>query len=121
MGNYDLVSNFDVVCGSRWISLTFAWEGRNVRIILVYASNVAAERLALWEDLNPLLSFPGAIVFLGDFNEILNPEERKGCFEVSASMLRFSSFVNRMELIDLPLHRRRYTWSKPLLPESICV
>lgn len=40
----------------------------------------------------------------GDFNEIINPDESKGCNAISASMRRFGSFVDKAQLLDLPLH-----------------
>lgn len=47
---------------------------------------------------------------MGDFNEVLSPEERKGHSHVTASIEAFRNWVNDMEVLDLPLLGRKYTW-----------
>ncbi|XP_016206918.1 uncharacterized protein LOC107647354 [Arachis ipaensis] len=47
---------------------------------------------------------------LGDFNEILHLEERRGASSLSASAEDFRVWINDMELIDLALNDRKYTW-----------
>lgn len=50
-------------------------------------------------------------VFGGDINMIRYPHEKKGGNFVAQSMKLFSNFINDNGLIDLPLLRRRFTWS----------
>ena len=52
------------------------------------------------------------LIFIGDFNEILKLEERKGCNSVLGSNDDFRAWINDMGLIDLPLVGRKYTWFK---------
>ncbi|XP_072060354.1 uncharacterized protein [Arachis hypogaea] len=47
---------------------------------------------------------------LGDFNEILHLEERRGASSLYASAEDFRVWINDMELIDLALNDRKYTW-----------
>jgi hypothetical protein len=51
----------------------------------------------------------------GDFNSVLNREERKGLSQEisvnpSLEMREFGEFIEEMELIDLPLLGRKFTW-----------
>jgi hypothetical protein len=50
---------------------------------------------------------------LGDFNAVLHPEERRGVNESSSSNLEvsgFRNFLNEVELVDLSILGRRFTW-----------
>jgi hypothetical protein len=50
---------------------------------------------------------------LGDFNVVLHPEERRGVNESSSSNLEvsgFRNFLNEVELVDLSILGRRFTW-----------
>ena len=49
-------------------------------------------------------------MFLGDFNEVLKPEEIKGGVNLTSSCLDFRQWVEDMELIELPLIGRKFTW-----------
>ena len=48
-------------------------------------------------------------MFLGDFNEVVKPEERKGGVCITSNIREYRESINEMELIDLPLIRRKYT------------
>lgn len=52
--------------------------------------------------------------FLGDFNAVKSPEERKGVTDSSSrrEMEEFQDFINKAALCDLPLIGRKYTWYK---------
>jgi hypothetical protein len=55
---------------------------------------------------------------IGDFNAILHREERRGLNEVgsisfSSEMVEFQTFVDDMELDDLPGLGRKFTWFHP--------
>lgn len=47
----------------------------------------------------------------GDFNVVHTMSERKGCHRISSHMHRFSSWIDELELIDLPLGGAFFTWS----------
>lgn len=47
----------------------------------------------------------------GDFNEIKAIGERVGCQRMERGMKDFLNFCNDMELIDLPMLGRKYTWT----------
>lgn len=47
----------------------------------------------------------------GDFNEIKNVEERKGCSRKDRGMRDFNNFMSKLEVSDLPMLGRQFTWS----------
>ncbi|XP_020981566.1 uncharacterized protein LOC107494948 [Arachis duranensis] len=47
---------------------------------------------------------------MGDFNEVVHVAERKGATSLSASGEDFRAWINDMELVDLELNDRKYTW-----------
>ncbi|XP_020968575.1 uncharacterized protein LOC107621492 isoform X2 [Arachis ipaensis] len=46
----------------------------------------------------------------GDFNEILEVEDRFGCNTLTQNSLLFREWVEAMELLELELRDRKYTW-----------
>lgn len=49
---------------------------------------------------------------MGDFNEGLPVDERLNASEVSIGILEFSSLIQDLELVDLPLANQRYIWAR---------
>lgn len=62
--------------------------------------------LALLKSTSQLPWFVG-----GDFNSIKSISERVGCTRMDRDMRDFIDFINIMELQDLPLLGRKFTWS----------
>ena len=50
-----------------------------------------------------------------DFNEVLNVGERSGNLNFTRSMEDFRQWVEDMNLVDLPLIERKFTWKRKLL------
>ena len=48
----------------------------------------------------------------GDFNMVRFPSERLGSNSFIVAMREFSNFISEQGLIDLPLQRGSFTWSK---------
>lgn len=46
----------------------------------------------------------------GDFNIIRYPTERLGCSSFSSAMFKFSDFIAKHSLVDLPLEGGEFTW-----------
>ncbi|XP_057733852.1 uncharacterized protein LOC130949032 [Arachis stenosperma] len=99
--------------GDRWLCL----EGLVVKdnfhcaICLVYGPHERAEKISMWEELSYIAGLCQVpVCFLGDFNEILLLEERKGAVTLPASVTEFRTWVNDMELVDLELNDCKYTW-----------
>ncbi|KAL4307216.1 hypothetical protein AHAS_Ahas16G0256100 [Arachis hypogaea] len=71
----------------------------NCAICLVYGPHERAKKASVWEELSyiaGLVQVP--FCCLGDFNEILHLEERKGATRLSASAEDFRAWINDMEL-----------------------
>lgn len=56
------------------------------------------------------LSFP--LLIMGDFNEILSLEERKGQNTEIIGMRKFRNWINSLNLKNIPLNERIYTWKR---------
>lgn len=52
------------------------------------------------------------IMLMGDFNEILTIEDRRGQSRYSESMKLFKDFVEDNGLMDVKLKNLRYTWAR---------
>jgi hypothetical protein len=108
--------------GESFIGVCLEWGilKRRCFIINVYSKcNLSGKRI-LWEHLTALKKSlgSGAWCFLGDFNAVLNRGERKGLNQISVvhsstEMVEFGEFVSDLELVDLPILGRRFTWYHP--------
>lgn len=47
----------------------------------------------------------------GDYNEIRSLAERRGCTRRDKGMQDFNNFVDRLEMVDIPMLGRSFTWS----------
>lgn len=101
--------------GERWIWLdgTVIEKKFHVGVILVYAPNDRSDRNSLWGELKAIKeSATSPLLVIGDFNEVILPEERKGHSIAITSMEDFRNWADDMELIDLPLVGRKYMWHR---------
>lgn len=55
-------------------------------------------------------SFPKPWCLGVDFNEVPSIVERIGCLRRSRGMNDFNRFINNLELMDMPMLGRQYTW-----------
>ncbi|XP_028086676.1 uncharacterized protein LOC114287494 [Camellia sinensis] len=80
-------------------------------ILNIYAPNDVGLRGKLWKCLVKLKEeFPKPLCMGGDFNEIRNIGERKGCSRRDKGMRELNGFIDKCEVSDLPLLGRKYTW-----------
>ncbi|XP_028082885.1 uncharacterized protein LOC114284188 [Camellia sinensis] len=80
-------------------------------IINVYGPNEVAKRREVWECLIRLKSiFLGLWCLGGDFNEIRTISERIGCFRRYRGMRDFNYMIAQLELMDMPMLGRKFTW-----------
>ncbi|XP_072074014.1 uncharacterized protein [Arachis hypogaea] len=99
--------------GERWLCVEGVLTKTNFRcaFCLVYGAHGREAKRGVWEELSyvaGLCQIP--FCFLGDFNEILQVEDRKGATSLMASSEEFKEWVRDIQLIDLPLTDRKYTW-----------
>ena len=85
-------------------------------LIAVYASPRFAKRWLLWENLASVANLHDLPwVIAGDFNKVLNAEEKFGGRAVDFQRaLRFQDCLNHCRMIDLGLSGPKFTWSKNL-------
>ncbi|XP_028101440.1 uncharacterized protein LOC114300779 [Camellia sinensis] len=80
-------------------------------IVNIHALNDIIRRRKCWESLlNLKAHFPMPWCIGGDFNEIRNIGEKVGVSLRDRGMKDFNNFIDRCEVVDLPLLGRKYTW-----------
>ena len=97
------------------------WIDLDVKCIIinVYSPCAIDEKRRLWAQLVQLKQDRGCEVLClaGDFNEVRTKEERRGKENrvtiEQPSMREFNCFISHMEVLDIPLVWRKYTWYKP--------
>ncbi|XP_016186193.1 uncharacterized protein LOC107627894 [Arachis ipaensis] len=99
--------------GERWLCVEGVLTKNNFQCAycLVYGAHEREAKRVVWEELSyivGLCSLPFCL--LGDFNEILQVEDRKGVQSLPVSAEDFKSWVLDMQLVDLPLTDRKFTW-----------
>lgn len=81
-------------------------------IVNIYAPNEVNSRHALWNEILIVKpNFPVPWCMGGDFNEIKAISERVGCQGVDRGMREFWDFGNDMEVVDIPMIGRKFTWT----------
>ena len=92
------------------------WQGMGDGFIWacfgVYSPNDNNLRRQMWDELigiQQLWEVPWC--YIGDLNIVRFPSERLGGSRLTTAMENFSEFIEELNLIDLPLKGRSYTWS----------
>ncbi|XP_058223301.1 uncharacterized protein LOC131333018 [Rhododendron vialii] len=81
-------------------------------LVNIYAPNGEVQRKELWDELLQIKAssqLPWCVG--GDLNEIIEIDERVGCTNVNRGMREFKDFINNMELMDIPMQGRKFTWT----------
>ncbi|XP_025640952.1 uncharacterized protein [Arachis hypogaea] len=99
--------------GERWL----CFEGEVVKynfqcaFILVYGAHDRNEKLTVWEELSYIAGLCQVpCCFMGDFNEIVQVEERRGTDSLPLSAEDFKHWIQDMGVVDLPINDRNFTW-----------
>ena len=90
----------------------------NVLIMNIYAPCSNKEKVLLWRKLEDKLANSNYLIryMIGDFNSVTNVSERKEINKGTMNnyeIARFSEFIDRCTLKDIPLVGRKFTWYKP--------
>ncbi|XP_016206246.1 uncharacterized protein LOC107646584 [Arachis ipaensis] len=99
--------------GERWLCVegVLLKNNFNCAFLLVYGAHNRDEKVVVWEELSYIAGLCQVpCCFMGDFNEIVQVEERKGTGNLTASAEDFKNWIQDMHLVDLPLNDRKYTW-----------
>ncbi|KAL4380737.1 hypothetical protein AHAS_Ahas04G0063400 [Arachis hypogaea] len=98
--------------GKRWIAIRvllkkLIWR----RQCVVYGPHDSEGKIEIWSELWELKrACMVPFVTGGDFNEILEVDDRFGCNTLTQNNLLFREWVEAMELLKLELRDRKYTW-----------
>ena len=98
--------------GKRWVCVKGIIKPYDFHysILLVYGIHSRSDIMGVWDELRNLKSsISCSLLVMGDFNEVLNSEERKGGLGCRGSMADFSNLIQDIGVIDLPLIGRKYT------------
>lgn len=55
-------------------------------------------------------------IIVGDFNLLRRPEDRNREGADPNEMFAFNEAINRLSLVELPLHGRHFTWTNKQFP-----
>ncbi|GAU38725.1 hypothetical protein TSUD_396540 [Trifolium subterraneum] len=109
-------------CGPGFVGVCLEWGVARSRcfVVNVYSKCSFAEKRILWSNLvNHRRNLLGDVwCVVGDFNAVLDPSERRGgvgqsAMRIDREMREFGEFISLMNLLDLPLLGRRFTWFQP--------
>ncbi|XP_016173487.1 uncharacterized protein LOC107615991 [Arachis ipaensis] len=99
--------------GERWLCVegVLLKNGFNCAFFLIYGAHSREEKSHVWEELSYIAGLCQVpCCFIGDFNEIVTVEKRKGTASLPLSADEFRSWIQDMHLVDLPLTDRKFTW-----------
>ncbi|KAF1868132.1 hypothetical protein Lal_00018648 [Lupinus albus] len=105
-------------CGNGFLSVSGKFCNSNdvYHLINVYSPCNFREKHQLWSNLEQWKNSSSDRLwcFLGDFNSVRASFERRGCENHGRfkEMQAFDTFINKLNLLDLPLASRRFTWIK---------
>lgn len=114
-----LISSFQ---GEGYVGVCLEWgvEKKRCIIINVYSRCDLPSKRRLWEALveERVSRGEGAWCVLGDFNVVCRRDERRGVNEEASSsqvleMFLFNNFLGEMNVEDVNVLRRRFTWYHP--------
>jgi hypothetical protein len=112
--NFSLVFSF---MGDGYVGVCLEWGiSKTVCFVLnVYSKCDILSKQILWNNILEIKNElgNGNWSVIGDFNAVLMPEERRGVNVESSSNLEmngFRGFIDDLNLIDLPLLGRRFSW-----------
>ena len=109
-----VLERLEIMVGS--FSMSFWWQGMGDGFIWaclgVYDPNDNNVRGQMWDELVGIQKYWKVPWYcIGDFNIVCFPSKRLGNSRLTPTMEQFSEFIDDLNLIDLPLEGRSYTWS----------
>ncbi|XP_016164173.1 uncharacterized protein LOC107606647 [Arachis ipaensis] len=99
--------------GERWLCVEgmILKNSFNCVFVLIYGAHGRDEKIHVWEELSFIVGLCQVpCCFMGDFNEIVHAEERRGTIGLTRSAEEFKFWIQDMKLADLPLTDRKFTW-----------
>jgi hypothetical protein len=116
---YSVVFSF-TGCGFVGVCLDVVQDQSRCYVLNVYAKCNLSDKRCLWREvIMSKRGFGGAFwCVVGDFNSVRGTGERRGSrneamLSQSREMIEFDNFLEELELSDMPLIGRRFTWVHP--------
>ncbi|XP_071699284.1 uncharacterized protein [Rutidosis leptorrhynchoides] len=109
------INAFTVNCAVKkdyFLAIKGHWKGceEECVIVNVYGPHNDEKKRDIWASLENIMEYEDvAWVLCGDFNEVRNIDERKNCIFHERRADNFNNFINKSNLIEIPLVGRRYT------------
>lgn len=111
----------DCVIGTGFLGLIGVWNNTQQHCVLVnvYSACDMIGKRALWSELQQWRNSCQIVTWClaGDFNAVRATEERRGITwglnSQRVEIQEFNAFIAGMELLDLPLAGRKFTWCRP--------
>jgi hypothetical protein len=106
---FDVISPWSVAAHGKLLQ-----SDTNINLVSVYGPQLDAEKALFLQSLHALLVAslpPAATIIAGDFNLIIQASDKNNRNLNRRNMAAFRKFINDLQLKDLYLHGRRYTWS----------
>ena len=107
--SFDLKNSFAT---ARWLCLVGIFHKIQLQcaICFVYAPNDPHERLNTWDQLRRMKSHVDVpCIIMGDFNEILEPKERRNVVGYTQGMRDLQNLLSDLQLVDMDIGQN-YTW-----------
>ncbi|XP_015934541.1 uncharacterized protein LOC107460670 [Arachis duranensis] len=99
--------------GERWLCVegVILKNSFNCAIVLVYGAHERDAKIHVWKELSYIAGLCQVpCCFTEDFNKIVHVEERRGTTGLTRSAKDFKSWIQDMNLVDLPLTDWKFTW-----------
>lgn len=96
-----------------WIAIVGFFPTLNFKVCLVNVYNPCdqEERAQVWQSLaHYCLSIQLPCLLIGDFNEVLDPNERGSNFLSQSGSSDFRAFINNVHLSEVPAKDGWFTW-----------
>ncbi|XP_071727580.1 uncharacterized protein [Rutidosis leptorrhynchoides] len=88
------------------------WIGKDMETIIVnvYGPHNDENKKRMWDSLEQLKRYDNAAwVICGDFNEVWDQTKRQNCVFIKRRASLFNDFIERMQLIEIPLLGKKFT------------
>ena len=99
---------------TQWISVIGILQQNNLRcmVCIVYAPNDHNGRLEVLNQLRLLrTSNQAPMILMGDFNEVVCPQERRGARNTTIGMRELRQFIQDMNMMDMEINMK-FTWMR---------
>jgi len=94
---------------SRWWCLTGTFQQIQIQcaVCILYAPNEHSERLKIWDQLRSMRATVGLPCrIMGDFNEIMEPKERRNAVGYTQGMRELQNLILDLELVDMDIGQK---------------